>query len=248
MVVARGSTRQASEVELKLEFDPADAARLASHRALDAGLAPPEDQDLVSIYFDTPDGALHRLGVYLRVRDKGGRYVQTVKTAKSKTELLERLEWERDVPSRRLDLDGLEGTALGPLLTPELRASLQPVFETRIKRHICRIEQDGSEIEVAIDRGEIATRTQTRPISELELELKRGEKKALFRLAHILAETVPFKLGSRPRPSAVTSFFETAATRRRRPPPSTSHPTWRLAMRFALSRSVVSGRSWPTSR
>ena len=29
--MARDSARQAKEIELKLEFDPADAARLASH-------------------------------------------------------------------------------------------------------------------------------------------------------------------------------------------------------------------------
>ncbi len=192
--MARDSARQAMEVELKLEFDPVDAARLAAHPALDASLAPPELHELVTTYFDTQDCALHRLGVYLRIREDGGRYVQTVKTAKSKTDLLERREWEREIPSRTLDLDGVRGTALDPLLTPELRASLQPIFETRIRRHICRIEQDGSEIEVAIDCGKIATRIDIRPISELELELKRGEKKALFCLAHVLAETVAFRL------------------------------------------------------
>jgi inorganic triphosphatase YgiF len=192
--MARDSARQGTEVELKLEFDPADAARIAAHPALEASLGPAEDQELVSTYFDTPDCALHRLGVYLRIRDRGGRYVQTIKSAKSKTELLERLEWEREIPSPALDLEGLEGTALGPLLNPEIRAALQPVFETRIARHICRVEQDSAEIEVAIDRGEIATRTHTGPISEVELELKRGGKRALFRLAHKLAETVPFRL------------------------------------------------------
>ncbi len=192
--MARDVARQAIEVELKLEFDPADAARIASHPALAASLAPPEDRDLVSTYFDAPDCTLHRLGVYLRIRESGGRFVQTVKTAKGKTGLLERLEWEREISGRTLDLDGLAGTALEPLLTPELRAALQPVFETRIRRHICRIAQDGSDIEVAIDLGEVATRTHTRPISELELELKRGEKQALFDLAHILGATVPFRL------------------------------------------------------
>jgi inorganic triphosphatase YgiF len=190
--MARDSARQGTEVELKLEFNPADAARIASHSALEAAL--PQDQELVSTYFDTPDCALHRLGVYLRIRDSGGRYVQTIKTAKSKTELLERLEWEREIPSKTLDLDGLEGTALEPLLNPAVRASLRPVFETRIARHVCRVEHDDAEIEVAIDRGEIATTTHTRPISEVELELKRGEKRALFRLAHVLAETMSFRL------------------------------------------------------
>ncbi|MBC8013593.1 MAG: CHAD domain-containing protein [Methyloceanibacter sp.] len=181
-------------MELKLAFDPADTARLASHPALEASLVPPEEHELVSTYFDTPDCALHKAGVYLRIRESAGRYVQTVKSAKSKTELLERFEWEREISSRTHDLDGVEGTPLQPLLTPKVRASLQPMFETRIRRNIHRVERDGSEIEVAIDRGEIATRTHTRPVCELELELKRGKTKELFGLARILAETVPLRL------------------------------------------------------
>ena len=69
--MARDSARQAKEIELKLEFDPADAARLASHPALRAGSAPHLEHQLISTYFDTPDGALHKAGVYLRVRENG---------------------------------------------------------------------------------------------------------------------------------------------------------------------------------
>ena len=98
------------------------------------------------------------------------------------------------MPSRDPDLNGVQDTPLKPLLTPEVRAALQPIFKTHIRRRICRIEQDGSEIEVAIDHGEIATRTGMRAISELELELKRGETRELFRLARLLGETVPLKL------------------------------------------------------
>jgi inorganic triphosphatase YgiF len=192
--MARDSARQAVEVELKLGLDPADAVLIAAHPALNASLGPAEDQDLVSTYFDTPDCVLEGLGVYLRIRARSGRFVQTIKSAKNKSELLERLEWERETPNDSLDLDGLEGSALGPVLTPAVTAALGPVFETRVTRHVCRIEQDGAEIEVAIDRGEIATRTHTRPISEVELELKRGTKQALFRLARVLAETVPLRL------------------------------------------------------
>ena len=186
--MARDSARQAKEIELKLEFDPADAARLASHPALQAGPAPHEQQQLISTYFDTPDGALHKAGVYLRVRENGGHIVQTIKTAKSKTELIERLEWEREIASRNPDLDGVEDTPLKPLLTAKVRASLRPMFETQIRRHVFRILRDGSEIEVAIDQGEIATGTGMQAISELELELKRGETKELFRLARVLGE------------------------------------------------------------
>ena len=194
MIAARDATRPPREVELKLEIVPEDAERLAASSALAASIAPPEEQALVSTYFDTPDFSLHRKGVYLRVRESGGRYTQTVKSARPDAELLERFEWEREISGPAPDLDGARNTALEPLLTPELRAALRPVFETRIRRKIYRIEQDGSEIEVAIDRGEVAAGARTRPVSELELELKRGDKKALFRLARRFAATVPLKL------------------------------------------------------
>ena len=192
--MARDSARQAKEIELKLEFDPADAARLASHPALRAGPAPQEEHQLISTYFDTPDCALRKAGVYLRVRENGGHIVQTIKTAKSGTDLIERLEWEREITSRNPDLDGVDDTPLKPLLTAGVRAALQPMFETQIRRHVFRILRDGSEIEVAIDQGEIATKTGMQAVSELELELKRGKTKELFRLARVLGRTVPLRL------------------------------------------------------
>ena len=192
--MARDSARQAKEIELKLEFDPADAARLASHPALRAGPAPQEEHQLISTYFDTPDCALRKAGVYLRVRENDGHIVQTIKTAKSETDLIERLEWEREITSRNPDLDGVDDTPLKPLLTAGVRAALRPMFETQIRRHVFRILRDGSEIEVAIDQGEIATKTGMQAISELELELKRGKTKELFRLARVLGRTVPLRL------------------------------------------------------
>jgi triphosphatase len=194
MVAARGSAHPAREVELKLEFSPADTARLVSHPALAPDLGPAEECDLISTYFDTPDCALHKKGVYLRVREAGGRFLQTIKTAKSATEMFERYEWERELPDRRPDLDSAKGTALEPFLTPEIRAALRPVFETRIRRRIHRLLRNGSEIEAAIDRGEISTRAQTCPICELELELRSGDKRELFRLARAIAAELPLRI------------------------------------------------------
>jgi inorganic triphosphatase YgiF len=194
MIDARQSTRQASEVELKLEFPPSDAARIASHPALASRVAAPVERALVSTYFDTPDGALHEQGVYLRIRDSGGGYVQTVKAAKASTDIFERSEWEQPVSGRTPDLEAVRGTALETLLTPEVRAALQARFETRIGRGLHRVETNGSEVEVAIDRGEINSRDRTSPICELELELKRGDKRDLFRLARQIAHDVPLRL------------------------------------------------------
>lgn len=194
MVAAVRFSQHASEVELKLEFSPADMARLVSHQALTPNLAPPEERVLVSTYFDTPNCALHEAGFYLRVREVGGRFLQTIKTAKSRIDPLERFEWERELPSRQPDLDAAKGTALEPLLTAEIRAALQPVFETRIRRRTHRLGSGDVEIEAAFDRGDISTRDQMCPICELELELKRGQKRDLFRVARAVANDIPLRL------------------------------------------------------
>jgi inorganic triphosphatase YgiF len=193
-VIARALAHGPKEIELKLEFDPADAGRLLSHPMLEACKGAPDERELISIYYDTDDGALRKAGVFLRVRQTGGRFVQTIKSARSEAELIERLEWEQEVLIPEPDLGAAHGTALAPLLTPEVRATLRPRFETRFRRNTYLIERDDSEIEVAVDRGDIIAGAHRRPISELELELKRGHRGELFRLARDLARTVPLSL------------------------------------------------------
>jgi len=194
-VVGVGSAQDTKEIELKLEFDPADAAKIKSHPLLVANrLGAPVQQELVSIYFDTPDRALSKEGVFLRVRCSRGRYLQTIKAMQSAADLFERFEWETEVPGLVPDLDAAQGTALERLLTPALRAALGPLFETRMRRTLHRLADGGSEIEVAIDQGEIVAGARATPISEVELELRLGDTAALFHLARALAATVPLRL------------------------------------------------------
>jgi triphosphatase len=192
-VVGGKSEHEAKEIELKLEFDSADAPRILSHPSLAGSDAEPETRELISIYYDTGDDVLRRAGVFLRVRSTGDGYVQTIKTG-PQAEFLERDEWEQTVLAHEPDLSAAEGTALAPLLSAEVRGSLQPRFHTRFLRKTYRVRRDTSEIELAIDQGEITAGVKATPISELELELKTGDKRALFLLAGELAETVPLNL------------------------------------------------------
>ena len=89
------SSQGPREIELKLDLDPVDAGKVRAHPVLYMPPEASEDELLLSTYYDTPDFALRRAGVYLRVRDRGGRYIQTIKAAASEAELLERLEWEQ---------------------------------------------------------------------------------------------------------------------------------------------------------
>lgn len=192
-MAAERPEQDGKEVELKLEFDPGDAGLIVSHPIL--ADATPEVRELISIYYDSADGTLRQAGVFLRVRATGDGYVQTIKTSGGEGEFLERSEWECDLPTHMPDLDAAVGTALEPLLTAELRESLGPRFHTRFRRKAYHIDHDGAEIEVAVDQGEITAGVKATPICELELELKAGDRSALFSLANTLAETVPLTLG-----------------------------------------------------
>lgn len=233
------------EIELKLALDPADAVRVRHHPLLEASSSPAEERDLVSTYFDTDDLILRRKGVYLRVRACGDRYIQAVKAEGKHADLLERAEWEQEVSGREPDVDALGGTALEPFLTAGVLSSLRPQFETRIRRTLYRIERDGSEVEIAIDRGEIATRERTIPVSELELELKRGQTAELFRLARALSEKIPLRLAVKTKAERGFELLEGGgyAVQRAKPieitPSMTSADAFRTIARSCLRQVIA---------
>ena len=57
-------------------------------------------------------------------------------------------------------------------------------------------DPDGA-VELSIDRGDIKAGRRSAPLSEIELELKRGAPDRLFTLARMLAELAPLSLGVR---------------------------------------------------
>ena len=79
---------------------------------------------------------------------------------------------------------------------------LVPAFETRFKRQAMMVEwpdadRPPAQIEVAFDRGAIWANGAEAPISEIELELKRGDARTLFELAQSMRELAG-RCGCRP--------------------------------------------------
>ena len=179
------------EIELKLEFDPANLALIRAHPLL---ATDGTKAALHSTYYDTPDFVLRNAGVSLRLRDADGRFVQTIKSTKDNAGIFERLEWEHEVKRYDIDLIAARDTALEPLLSVSVRNALRPVFDTRVERTIYQLERNGSDIEVALDRGEVDAAGRRAAIHELELELKRGDAAELFRLARELDAIVPLRI------------------------------------------------------
>lgn len=144
----------------------------------------PQHQQLWTRYFDTPDFALSRRGVAVRIRRAGRRWLQTLKTEGERGGGLSQRE-EFEVPVARNALDWARFPPAALAHVPEgLRAQLVPLFETRFKRTAWQVRgQAGARIEVALDVGEVRAGARTLPLCEVELELKSGQPDALIALA-----------------------------------------------------------------
>jgi inorganic triphosphatase YgiF len=177
------------ETELKFEVALQDLAKLRTVPALRR--KPQKEEDLRSVYFDTPKHELAKNNVTLRVRHNGDKRFQTIKSAGS---AFKRGEWEHEVKGKFPDLRKAHGTPLAPLVTQKLKRRLRPIFETQIHRIIVPVNRNGSHIQVALDAGRVRAGRRSTPIVEVELELKRGQASEVFDLARKLSQLVTAKL------------------------------------------------------
>ena len=184
------------EVEIKLEYDPADRDRILASALL--GPEGGRHRRLTATYFDTPGLRLAKAGYSLRIRREDDERIQTVKATGSKAAgLFVRGEWERPVPGDWPVLDDDSGPLRQAVDSRDLK-NIAPIFITEVERIAGLIERPGATvIEYAIDKGEVRTDDRTAVLSEVEFELKQGSPRALFDLARQLHEDVPIRLGVR---------------------------------------------------
>jgi triphosphatase len=182
-----------SGTEIELKFDLAPEARgQLTHAVALAGTSPHRTK-MHSLYFDTPERALARSEMALRLRREGRRWVQTLKAGRSGTGgLHERQEWEHPRPEPTLDLSLLGETPLARMHdATQVRAQLAPVFEVTFTRTAWTITPEpGCKLEVALDTGEVASGERTAPICEVEIECLEGDPARAFDLAARLMQEV----------------------------------------------------------
>lgn len=192
----------AQEIELKLTLEEDDLARVPAtppFTKVDFNALPPKK--LRATYFDTPASDLRRNGIVLRLRDENGRLVQTLKSKKHFGSLAAgRAEYEFTVRKNRKkpDIKRLPEQIREDVQNLLKGKKLEPVFCTDVDRTIGLMRtEEGDLVELALDRGVIQAGTLTAPICELELELKKGNPAALYRLGLEFVNTVPARIGSR---------------------------------------------------
>lgn len=148
-----------------------------------------ETYHLMNTYFDTADNQLLKQDLGLRLRQKDEAFLQTVKTAGIAINgLHQRDEWEYELESADWDLEKLQQTPLAPIINnADLWATLQPIFTTDFVRETLQISLPGNTIvELAYDRGQVATGELVDTIHEIELELMTGSVEQLKKLATLV--------------------------------------------------------------
>jgi triphosphatase len=194
-----------AETELKLYAAPGDLAKLrAAIPLLAAVIGKPRTKRVVTDYYETPDLALARSGVALRVRQSGRHHTQGLKSrrgAGNGAVAESRGEWEWPIEGNALDLRRLNEEAFADLVPVHALGSLEPLFRTDIQRTTVEVKPDDTtEIEISFDRGRIVAGGRSLAICEVELELRSPDEPqrvaALYRLALELQRTAPIALGA----------------------------------------------------
>lgn len=186
------------ETEIKLHLPPEAINQVLSQPCFAQATAG-STLSLRNHYFDTPDLALSAARVALRIREQDGSWIQTLKTQGSSVNGLHvRNEWEWPLSAPTLDLALLQTADLPDSLYTLLENNqLACVFTTHFERQLFLLrQQDGTLIELALDRGEVACTAangeqRSEPINELELELKQGSVELLKTVASGLQQAVP---------------------------------------------------------
>jgi len=177
------------EIELKFIATPEAIAALPEQLAAwpHQHAAP---QRLTNIYFETADQYLRAHDAGLRIRGFDGQYEMTIKTAGRVIGGLHQRP-EYNVP---LATDSLDLAAFPADIWPEgcdvvaLQAALNPLFRTDFDREKWVVQFQDSEIELALDRGEIKAGDLSEALCELELELKQGNSADLLAFASVLIQ------------------------------------------------------------
>lgn len=185
------------ETELKFIATPEAAARLPAtlsawpHQHTPARL-------LSNTYYETGGNTLRGYDMGLRIRGEDGRYEMTLKT-KGQTVggLHQRPEFNIPLEAPALDISLLPAEVWpAGCDVAALQQALQPLFSTHFQREKWVVTYRQSEIEVALDQGEVKAGGLAEPLREIELELKHGERDDLLALAGILSAGGGLRLGS----------------------------------------------------
>src|SRR5262245_11481213 len=187
------------ELELKVDLSKSDVGRLAGEFAGgDISVGAAATKELRTVYFDTPEHDLHAAGLSLRLRRQDGGWQQTVKVDQHvEGGMSNPIELQAFVEDERPDIRKISDKKIRRAVEKALTdTSLRPVFETVVQRTTRNIKVQDSEIELAVDDGEVRAGKERQHLHEAELELKAGSAEGLLIAAEKLSGGHELELSS----------------------------------------------------
>ncbi|MEH8016497.1 CYTH domain-containing protein [Rheinheimera muenzenbergensis] len=187
-----------TELELKFALPEAFLSQLISLLPQLGETVAADSASLLNAYFDTTDRWFRRHDMGLRSRQKRGSFEQTLKLAGRQHGAMQlrpeyNLPCSSVVPQLSAFDSGVwpEGTDVA-----RLQQQLTELFRTDFQRHSWLLQcEDGSQIELVYDSGEVRAEQQREAIAELELEFVSGKPGQLFVLARQLLNALPLRSG-----------------------------------------------------
>ena len=232
----RAGMTSETEIELKLRADPDGMAVLMASPRLMHASRDGKFRRMHAVYYDTPDFKLYGLGINFRVREEDGRFIQTVKLSGTRAGAMIREEHKVEVPSMMPHIDWLSGSAAIGDLDAIAAADITEMFKTTYDRLATLVTYYGrngrtSLIEIACDQGTITSRKGDLDVSEVELELLKGDPAALYELAIELHDHYPVHVETRSKADRGHDLV------------SGRWPSWHKSQKFGLARDITVDRA-----
>ncbi|WP_314282319.1 CYTH domain-containing protein [Haemophilus sputorum] len=172
---------ETAEIELKIRLASENVVKM---QAWLNGLPNAAHHQVVlgNTYYDTPDRFFAHEQMGLRVRTENTRYEMTLKTAGKVVDGVHiRPEYNLPLNEPKPDFAKLNTHfQLGFENAAQINAELLPTFSTDFTRHIWLVNYQQSQIEIALDQGNIRNPLGECEICELEFELKTGQLKDIL--------------------------------------------------------------------
>lgn len=185
-----------AEIELKLRGTPARLKAVLTRLQKRAVKGSVFKKSLHAVYFDTAKDDLHAKGISFRVREEGDRFVQTLKQTPADGEALTRGEWSDRVSAAAPELLNTHSGRKLRQVWKDIR--LLPRFRTVIARAgFVLSPKPGTLIEIVRDEGEIHAVGRddgAAAVSEIEIELKKGSRSAVYQVALEIAGTTQVQI------------------------------------------------------
>jgi triphosphatase len=191
--ISHGLSHLHIETEVKFSLDAVRAHKILSSRLIRRSKKRGKgSKRYLSTYYDTRQHLLRKSGVTLRVREVDGKFEQTIKIPiEGSIGMLNSEEWNAPISTRLPDLSLFDASVTARFNPRKRKINLLPMFTTDIDRTCMVLEYNKSRFELALDLGQVISHgksARSAEISELELELQRGNPIALLDFALALTE------------------------------------------------------------